>query len=352
MSSLTENSGSFVCGRIILPSSPFELQKRNPSVHRPNPESVSRDDSVETLPDESEIFDEPESLEQSQLPVLDVVHVHDEAVESANEQELSGQETTQLIRSRQEENHSRAKRRSLDGLKNAVLPQQDEDYRKEKPYYDSVIEQIDTVFSTDAEAGNDSRLEVEYREVVRIESIRDRKQRDTERARYIDDLATRLNARPKDAEAVYYRMANSLDDFRGLQKQRQAILLIEHDPDSYEEFIQLTERGDHEGIARLFESIESRDLREELQSLRRTELMVEQVIDQREADLMESARQTFGASVSDFETFSPDRQLLLGSIADSASTEFLEIVRAARMNESSLGLEGMFLGRPLIINDS
>lgn len=284
--------------------------------------------------------------------MLDVVHAHDEATHIAAERGLSPTESRELIRQRQIENHERAKQRVVEGLWESVTPREQREYLQEREYFDGVRERVSVEFSTEADELDDSNLEQEYAEVLRIESIRDPVKRDVEKRRYVRLLAERLDCRPEHAEAIYQRLASRLDDYRQLQKQRQALVLLDHEPQKYDQFIQLTRAGDDAGIDRLFASVEAPEIRERLQTLRANELQITEVIELREAELKEAARREFETTIDGFASMPADRQLLLGSIAESASDDFLAVMRASGLRESGTGFAGTFLRRPLVIDET
>ena len=149
---------------------------------------------------------------------------------------------------------------------------------EQRQYYDHVEEKADQLFSAEHDAEGVSNVERRYEEVLRIESTKDEKEREQARRKYISGLQQELGATREDAEAMYDQISSTPEVYRVLQQQKQALLILEHDPESYEQFVALTEEDDPDAMDAFIKGLDNEELSRQLQGLRENEQLSEQVI--------------------------------------------------------------------------
>lgn len=324
--------------------------------HRPLLSDIDKTDSVEIapvdLPEEPPREDLPIAVmtANAEQPILNLHDVHEAAVTEARLRQLDERVLEQLTHQTHRDNHAATKQQVIDSLRTEVVPDPSEELSpQDEDYYQSLDQSLSEIFSAEPDGNGNSQLEQEFETVLSIESIEDEVGREAARRGYIAGLAQRLGARPEDAEAIYWRLADQPEVYRALKQQRQVLLLIEHEPERYEEFIQLTRTGDPADIDAFFVSIENEEVREQLQTLRSDEREVTKLIERRRVERLERSRASFSDTISSYDGLTEPQQILLGLVAERSAPEFLTLVREASLVGNSDGLSGTFLNRPLRI---
>ena len=209
--------------------------------HRPAVRKLDDTDAVDIAPS-----DLPEKLSFDELPLLagqplqdqqrlNVAEVHDFAATEARLRQLSGTERSKFIDRSQRDNHQATKQQVIDSLRAEVIPDSEAELSPhDAEYFQGLDQSLSEIFSGEPDENGNSRLEQEFETVLSIESIEDEAEQEAARRGYIAGLAQRLGARPEDAEAIYWRLAEQPEVYRALKQQRQVLLLIEHEPERYE----------------------------------------------------------------------------------------------------------------------
>lgn len=283
-------------------------------------------------------------------PRLNLADAHETADEEAKKRSLTGSDRVDFIADFHRENHKQTKNRALDEIKSAVLPAPDEKLSEDQRRYSAELEKtLDTTFS--GESIDRSRLERELGAVTEIESIEDEGQRDAARSAYIEQMAQHLPARPKDAEAIYEALAEQPAVYQAILQQKQVLLILEHDPDRYEDFIAVSETGDAAAMQSFVMSLNNPSLQTDLQTLQTEEHAVAEFIEHRNEERLAASRETFGDITREFDTLKRTEQLQLGRIARQATPIFLTLADRASLIAGSDSLTGTFLNRPVRIQE-
>ncbi len=326
------------------------LEKPRSQPHRPTLDEIDKVDRVTVKRDEPQLVPvvEPPQHEAS----LGVEEIDAFAAEEAARLELGPEAARQHIHQRQREHHAATKQRIVEDLRTTVRADAEDSFSPNETEYASRLNQsLTELFSVEPDESGVSPLEREFEAVLTIESIEEPAEREAARRKYVAGLAARLNARPRDVQAIYQRLTEQPEIYRALKQQRQVLLLIEHEPERYDEFIKLTNTGDDKAIDTFFDSIENDELREQLQTLSRDERAITQFIERRRVERLEQSRAKFGEVIGQYDELSEDQQVLLGRIAETAEPEFLALVREASLAGDADGLSGTVLRRPLRIHD-
>ena len=291
------------------------------------------------------------STVDSERPLLSLHDVHESVVAEARIRQLGKNELSDLTREVHERNHRTTNQHGIDSLREAVIPARILELPPEEvAYYKRLDGVLGETFSGEHDESGSSRLERGFEEIIDIESIENADERAVARRSHIESLSQRLGARPEDAEAIYDQLAEHPEVYRALKQQRQVLLLIEHEPERYDEFIQLTRAGDDKAIDAFVSSIENDEVRENLQSLRSDESRVTQFIERRRVERLDLSRESFGNDVAGYDRLSTEQQLLLGRVVERSAPEFLALAREASLVGDDDGMTGTFLDRPLHID--
>lgn len=285
-------------------------------------------------------------------PWRHVLHVHDSTRENEGFEILDSDGQSELLKQEHQRNHDHTKQQTLDELKLSVIPAERRSGDIDQQRYHRELETgFDSVFSIEVDQNTESNLERELEAVLAIEAIEDNAERAIGKAKFIAELAERLKAKPKDAGAIYEKLATSSNVLAALKQQRQVLLLLEVDLEKYQTFITLTSAGDEAGIDALIATIENDSVRGQLSKARSTVGLASRVLERRRREKLQISRQKFAAIIPAYDAIDEDWQLALANIAATASPEFLSAIAQSALKQGDSGLEGTWLQRPLLINE-
>lgn len=204
---------------------------------------------------------------------------------TAEEEKTGKPPTKEREQQVREEEHNKSRRQiaenSRDDIKDVVRPPSRKgrtESKEQKQKREQLESRIDTVLSDEQGPDGASQFEKHLNDVLRIESIEDEDKREQARVRYLAALQAELGSTPEEARKVYDQLAAKPEVAKLIAQHRQAILIAQHEPDKYDEFVELVEKGDDKAINDFFGKLENPELRKQVTALQENVRVAETVI--------------------------------------------------------------------------